>query len=250
MLGLVNGLSASRSCAIYKSNVNNAGLRPTRRAGVRHNATSGPGLTSDSHGSLGVQVWGMRRDISTKVSAVDRARLESGHHGPEQPAEARLAGEDHPGDRGRPRHRRDHAPERQVEAERLALAGAVHDGWRGRASRDKTRPSRIPPLEQTIIDRVIALTATETAAPSHPLDGGGDGRGGRDQHQLGAAHLAGAKLQPHRVRSSNSPPTRSSPPGCAISPGSTSIRRRMPWCSRSTRSRKSKRSIGPNRGCP
>src|SRR5512147_161829 len=27
--------------------------------------------------------------------------------------------------------------------------------------RDKTRPSRIPPLEQTIIDRVIAVTATE-----------------------------------------------------------------------------------------
>src|SRR5512133_3952239 len=114
---------------------------------------------------------------SPSKSAPPTVSVWSGRCGPEQPAEARLAGEDHSGDRGRSRHDRDHAPERQVEAERLALAGAVHDGWRDGLLRDKTRPSRIPPLEQTIIDRVIALTATEPAR-SHPLDGCGDGRGG------------------------------------------------------------------------
>src|SRR5512132_879387 len=103
---------------------------------------------------------GMRRDVTVEVSAADRARLEA-VVADRQPAEARLAGEDHPGDRGRSRHGRDHAPQRQVEAERLALAGAVHDGRRGRASARQDAVSRIPPLQQTIIDRVIALTATE-----------------------------------------------------------------------------------------
>src|SRR5882757_2393136 len=42
--------------------------------------------------------------------------------------------------------------------ERFAEAGV--DGL----LRDKTRPSRVPPLGQEIIDKVVALTATE---PSH-----------------------------------------------------------------------------------
>ena len=173
----------------------------------------------------------------------------SARRGPEQPAEARLAGEDHPGDRGRFRHGRDHAPQRQVEAERLALAGAVHDGRRGRASARQTRPSRIPPLQQTIIDRVIALTATVpphqathwTAAAMAEATG---------ISVSSVAHLAGARA--------------AAPPGALLQAlhrpavrrqaarhvGSTSIRRRMPWCSRSTRSRKFERSIGSNRGCP
>ena len=62
----------------------------------------------------------------------------------------------------RARHGRDHAPDRQVEDLRLALAGALR---RRRAStgllRDKTRPSRVPPLGQEVIDKVVALTATE-----------------------------------------------------------------------------------------
>jgi Winged helix-turn helix len=51
--------------------------------------------------------------------------------------------------------------------------------------RDKTRPSRIPPLDPKIAERVVALTLAGPPADGH-------GQGDRDQRQLGAAHLAGA----------------------------------------------------------
>lgn len=44
--------------------------------------------------------------------------------------ETRVAGGDHPVERGRRRNARDHAPNGQVEDLRLALAGAVHGGRR------------------------------------------------------------------------------------------------------------------------
>ena len=34
--------------------------------------------------------------------------------------------------------------------------------------RDKTRPSRIPPLDQTVIDRAVALTNTEPPHEATP----------------------------------------------------------------------------------
>jgi leucine-zipper of insertion element IS481 len=45
--------------------------------------------------------------------------------------------------------------------------------------RDKTRPSRIPPLSPAVAERVVALTL---AGPPdrQPLDGRGDGEGGWD----------------------------------------------------------------------
>src|SRR4051812_46348480 len=59
--------------------------------------------------------------------------------------------------------------------------------------RDKTRPPRVPPLGQEVIDQAVALTATE---PPHQATHwtGAAGQGGRRQRLLGPAHLAGARL--------------------------------------------------------
>jgi hypothetical protein len=43
----------------------------------------------------------------------------------------------------------------------VALAGALHVGRRRRPVARKTRPPRIPPLDQPVIDRVVALTSTD-----------------------------------------------------------------------------------------
>ena len=77
----------------------------------------------------------------------------------------------------------------------------MHEGVEG-LTRDKTRPSRIPPLPPETVDRVVALT---NQAPPHAATHwtAGDGQGGRDQPLLGAAHLeearapaaSGARLQ-------------------------------------------------------
>ena len=65
--------------------------------------------------------------------------------------------------------------------------------------RDKTRPSRIAPLEPLVDERVVALTleppdreATHWTAR--------DGQGSRHQRQLGRADLARPRPPPHRVR--------------------------------------------------
>ncbi len=68
----------------------------------------------------------------------------------------------------------------------------MHEGVEG-LTRDKTRPSRIPPLPAETVDRVVALT---NQAPPHrgdPLDRAGDGQDGGDQPLLGAAHLDGPR---------------------------------------------------------
>ena len=75
----------------------------------------------------------------------------------------------------------------------MALAGALHArGGRG-LTRDKTRPSRIPPLPAETVDRVIALTnqappheATHWSAPAMA-------KAVEDQPVLGAAHLGGTR---------------------------------------------------------
>ena len=114
--------------------------------------------------------------------------------------------------------------------------------------RDKTRPPRIPPLAQAMIDRVVELTATEPP--------------GEATHWTAAAMAAAVgispssvlriwrahKLRPHRVRAF-SPRTRRSPPSCGTSSGSTWTRRRTRSCSRWTRSRKSRRPTAPSRDC-
>ena len=52
--------------------------------------------------------------------------------------------------------------------------------------RDKTRPSRIPPLGVEVVDRVVALTLADPPGDD-ALDGRRDGRGERRQRDLGAA---------------------------------------------------------------
>ena len=116
--------------------------------------------------------------------------------------------------------------------------------------RDKTRPSRIPPLAPAVSERVVALTLADppgetthwTAArwPRRPASASARCSGS------GAAH----GLQPHRVRQLQAvqrPAVRRQ--AAATSSGSTSTRRRMRWCCRSTRKRRSRRSTAPSPGC-
>ena len=55
--------------------------------------------------------------------------------------------------------------------------------------RDKTRPSRIPPLSSAVA-KGCRHDLGGAAASSQPLDGRGDGEGGWDQRQFGATDLA------------------------------------------------------------
>ena len=171
--------------------------------------------------------------------------------GPEQPAEARLAGADHPGDRGRLRHRRDHAPGRGVEAQRLALAGAVHERRRRRSAARQDPAGAHPAAAQGGGRGGRDPHAGRGAAGrGDPLDGAGDGRGERAQRRARCSG-SGGRTGCGRIRSAASScrPTRSSPPRSRTSSGCTSIRRPMPWCCRSTRRARSRRSTGPSRAC-
>ena len=103
----------------------------------------------------------MRKDITVDVSAADRARLEvvvADRNSPQKHvwrAKIILATADGFGTAEIMRRSGKSKPSVWRWQERFMTDGV--DGL----LRDKTRPSRIPPLEQTIIDRVIALTATE-----------------------------------------------------------------------------------------
>jgi hypothetical protein len=72
-------------------------------------------------------VWRMRTGISITITRSVRGRLEAITRDL-TPRRNRLAGGDHPLERRRCWHQRDHAPDRQVEDLRLALAGTVIDG--------------------------------------------------------------------------------------------------------------------------
>ena len=110
--------------------------------------------------------------------------------GPEQPAEARVAGQDHPGHDGRARDGRDRAPDRQVQAVRLALAGEVHARGRDRpAARQDPAPAHPAPAASGDRPRDRA-DPDRAAARGDPLDRRRHGRGGRDQPQLGAPGVA------------------------------------------------------------
>jgi hypothetical protein len=90
--------------------------------------------------------------------------------------------------------------------------------------RDKTRPSRIPPLGSDIAERVVALTRTDPPVePTHwtpsmmakPI-----GISASSVQRIWHAH----GLQRHRVQQFNSPTTRSSSTSCATWSGFMSIR--------------------------
>src|SRR6516162_2074135 len=79
----------------------------------------------------------------------------------------------------------------------------MHEGIAG-LTRDKTRPSRIPPLPAETIDRVIAVT---NQAPPHEAthwDRAGDGQGDGVSPSSVRRIWNGHWLQPHRVARSSS----------------------------------------------
>ena len=143
----------------------------------------------------------MRKDISVEVSAADRVRLEAvvaDRNSPQKHvwrAKIILATADGLGTAEIMRRSGKAKPSVWRWQERFMTDGV--DGL----LRDQTRPSRIPPLEQAIIDRVIALTASE---PPHPATQGTaaamaevTGISVSSVQRIWRAH----KLQPHRVRS-------------------------------------------------
>jgi transposase len=111
--------------------------------------------------------------------------------------------------------------------------------------RDKTRPSRVPPLPPEVVERVIALTRNDPP--------------GETTHWTGAAMAEAAGISVSSVQriwrcpglqrigcaGSSCPPIRNSPPSCTTLSGSISIRRPMRSCCRWTRRARSRRSTHP-----
>ena len=124
----------------------------------------------------------------------------------------------------------------------------MQDGYAG-LLRDKTRPSRVPPLGSDIAERVITLTRADppfeatrwTAAMMAKTVG----------ISASSVQRTGARMVCSRTGSSSSSslPTRSLSTSCAMLSGSMSIRPPMPSSSRSTKSRKSRPSTAPNLAC-
>jgi transposase len=115
--------------------------------------------------------------------------------------------------------------------------------------RDKTRPSRIPPLdaevEAEVVSRTLAEPMGETTHWTAPATA-----------KLSAISVSSVQriwrkhgLQPHRTRQfklSNDPLFAAKLP---TSSASMSIRRRMPSCCRSTKRARSRRSIARSPAC-
>src|SRR5882762_1984676 len=211
---------------------------------------SGKNLTEeserDSPGLRWVRVWGMRKDIVVDVSAADRARLEAivtDRNSPQKHVwRARivlLTGED----LGTVEIMRRTGKSKTCVwrwQERFMQAGV--DGL----LRDKTRPSRIPPLGAEVAARVVALTQTDPLGETTHWTAGmmakTAGISVSSVQRIWRAH----GLQPHRVRQFKLSTDPHSPPSCATSSDFMSIRRPTPSCSRSTRRAKSRRSTVPS----
>ena len=165
---------------------------------------------------------------------------------PQQPAKACLAGADRAPVRRSRRHGCHHAPDRQGQAERLALAGTLSRG------RDRRAAARQDPA---IADSAAGERSGRAGGCPHPgaaagrgdpLDGARDGP--RRQHLAGFGAADLGRARPPAAPGQNLQALHR--PGLRHQAArSGSIRRRMPWCSRSTRSRRSKPWIAPNPGC-
>jgi transposase len=115
--------------------------------------------------------------------------------------------------------------------------------------RDKTRPSRIPPLDPAVAERVVAMTlAGPPPAASHWTGSAMAKAAGisvSSVQRIWRAH----GLRPHLVRQFKLSNDRNSPANSGRLSASTSIRPIMPWCSRSMRRAKFRRSTARNRDC-
>jgi transposase len=142
----------------------------------------------------------MREGISIEVSAADRARLEAvvaDRNSPQKwvwRAEIILATVEGLGTNAIRRRTGKSKPCVWRWQERFAAEGVAG------LLRDKTRPSRVPPLPQAVIDRVVALT---TGDPPHEAShwtatamAAATGISASSVRRIWRAH----KLQPHRVR--------------------------------------------------
>ena len=192
----------------------------------------------------------MRTGISITITRSVRGRREAITRDRNASQKHAWRGGDHPLERRRCWHQRDHAPDRQVEDLRLALAGTVHEG----------RHRRPPARQDAALAHPSARSgggrargdadACRSAGRDHPLDRRSDGSGERHQRQRGPAYLEGAHgLQPHRYRQfklSNDPNFVDKLRDVV---GLLSIRRPTPSCFRSTRRAKSRLSIAPSRAC-
>ena len=116
--------------------------------------------------------------------------------------------------------------------------------------RDKTRPARIAALPVAVRDRAVALTL------SNPPGETTHWTAGLAAEQLGSASArcsgsgAPTDCSPIACANSSCRAIGSLSKSCATSSASVSIRRRMRWCCRSTRSRKFRRSTAPSPACP
>ena len=142
----------------------------------------------------------MRTGISITITRSVRGRLEAITRD-RNASQKHAWWVDHPLERRRCWHQRDHAPDRQVEDRRLALAGTVHEGRHlAGLLHDKTRPSRIPPLGPEVAARVVALTLAdppvETTHWTADLMARASGISASAVRRIWKAH----GLQPHRYR--------------------------------------------------
>jgi transposase len=154
----------------------------------------------DSHGLAGVRVFGMRNGIIIDVSTADRARLE-----------AVVANRN--------------SPQKHVWRARIILLTADGFGtaeierragvdknsvWRWQERfmqegvdgllRDKTRPSRIPPLEPQTVGRVIALTQQDPPGETTHWTGAAMAKAAGISVSSAQRIWRSHGLQPHRVR--------------------------------------------------
>jgi transposase len=114
--------------------------------------------------------------------------------------------------------------------------------------RDKARKPGKPPLPAATVQRVIDPTLAdppgETTHWSVRAVARAAGIGAVSAQRIWQAD----GLAPHRMKTSSSPTTRSSPRSSAMPWASTSIRRPMPSCCRSTKRAGSRRSTAPSPG--
>jgi transposase len=128
----------------------------------------------------------------------------------------------------------------------------MNDGVKG-LLRDKTRPSRIPPLagavEQSVVARTLADPPGETTHWTAAAMGQESGISVSSVQRIWRRH----GLRPHRVRQfkrSSCPTTSSSPASYGTLSGSMSIRRPTPSCCRSMKRARSRHWTALSQACP
>ncbi len=116
--------------------------------------------------------------------------------------------------------------------------------------RDKTRPSRIPPLGSQVVERVAALDprADPPAETTHWTAAMMAKQAGIEARcSASGAPTACSRTGSRQFKLSNDPAVRRA--SCATWSACISIRRPTPSCSRSTRRARSRRSTGPSPAC-